>query len=308
MPIQVKCPNAECGKVMTVKDEFAGKRGKCPGCGKPFPIPAAPKAKKPADDEDDQDSNPYVVSETPEEKAAKEAEARKAQRKRKRRSEDDEEDEDEDDDEEESKQRKKKKKEKEAETLMVGGLLGAGMVFLVCLALTSQLNWFSVTVTGSGKDFDPQSVKKLEKEMVRWEGKVLLGVSLAAAALAGIALGLYFAMDRETAEHYVTAGACFAEAWGVSVLLWLLGFMWLWIVSVRYKVEYKLQTLPEVNVQFLPDMGLIIAVVMSLGAVVVFSYVITKMEQKGWLWMSQLMGIIVGVLLVVLDVKPWDAR
>jgi ribosomal protein S27E len=54
MPIKVKCPNADCGKVATVKDEFAGKRAKCPACGTIMTIPngagaaAAPAAARPA--------------------------------------------------------------------------------------------------------------------------------------------------------------------------------------------------------------------------------------------------------------------
>jgi len=39
MPISVTCDG--CGKSLKVKDEWAGKRGKCPGCGKTFAIPAA---------------------------------------------------------------------------------------------------------------------------------------------------------------------------------------------------------------------------------------------------------------------------
>jgi hypothetical protein len=39
MSISVTCDG--CGKSLKVKDEWAGKRGKCPTCGKTFPIPAA---------------------------------------------------------------------------------------------------------------------------------------------------------------------------------------------------------------------------------------------------------------------------
>src|SRR5262245_4400963 len=39
MPIQVKCPNGACGKTFAVKDEFAGRRAKCPGCGGVLTIP-----------------------------------------------------------------------------------------------------------------------------------------------------------------------------------------------------------------------------------------------------------------------------
>jgi len=38
MPIKVKC---QCGKGLAVKEQFAGKAVKCPGCGKPVRVPAA---------------------------------------------------------------------------------------------------------------------------------------------------------------------------------------------------------------------------------------------------------------------------
>ena len=37
--LRVECP--ECGKTTKVKDEFAGRKGKCPGCGKVMRIPRA---------------------------------------------------------------------------------------------------------------------------------------------------------------------------------------------------------------------------------------------------------------------------
>ncbi|MFO0884401.1 MAG: hypothetical protein U0894_09465 [Pirellulales bacterium] len=37
MPIAVNC--SHCGKTLKVKDEFAGKKGKCPSCNGSIPIP-----------------------------------------------------------------------------------------------------------------------------------------------------------------------------------------------------------------------------------------------------------------------------
>src|SRR5436309_1301759 len=45
MSISIACPN--CGKALRVKDEWAGRRATCPGCGTTFPVPgtaAAPDA------------------------------------------------------------------------------------------------------------------------------------------------------------------------------------------------------------------------------------------------------------------------
>ncbi len=39
MAIKFKCPNAACGMVLTVKDEAAGRKGKCPTCGSVVVVP-----------------------------------------------------------------------------------------------------------------------------------------------------------------------------------------------------------------------------------------------------------------------------
>src|SRR4051794_12423157 len=39
MPIQLRCPG--CNKPLKVKEELAGKKVKCPGCGQAVPVPAA---------------------------------------------------------------------------------------------------------------------------------------------------------------------------------------------------------------------------------------------------------------------------
>jgi len=40
MPINARCPNAECGKALKLKDELAGKKVKCPACASVFVVPA----------------------------------------------------------------------------------------------------------------------------------------------------------------------------------------------------------------------------------------------------------------------------
>src|SRR4051794_30681785 len=42
MPIPVSCPS--CSATFRVKDEYAGKRAKCPKCGEPLTIPTAIQA------------------------------------------------------------------------------------------------------------------------------------------------------------------------------------------------------------------------------------------------------------------------
>ena len=48
MTIEVKCPNPDCAKVFKVKDELAGKKGKCSQCGTAIHVPAAAPSGTPA--------------------------------------------------------------------------------------------------------------------------------------------------------------------------------------------------------------------------------------------------------------------
>src|SRR3954454_16029724 len=58
MGISYRCENAACRKALRVKDEAAGKKVKCPGCGQSMlvpapgvdsrPVPVAPKSPLPA--------------------------------------------------------------------------------------------------------------------------------------------------------------------------------------------------------------------------------------------------------------------
>jgi hypothetical protein len=71
MPIQVTCPNDACGKTFAVKDEYAGRKAKCPACGGVLTIPngavvapppmrasAPPPRPTRRDEEDDYDDEP----------------------------------------------------------------------------------------------------------------------------------------------------------------------------------------------------------------------------------------------------------
>lgn len=50
MPIKVTCE--ACGKTLTAKDDYAGKRTKCPGCGEPLTIPEPVYDAEQVDDEE----------------------------------------------------------------------------------------------------------------------------------------------------------------------------------------------------------------------------------------------------------------
>jgi hypothetical protein len=59
MPIPVRC---ECGRSMRVKDEMAGKQGKCPSCGKLLVIPDVEKERGA-----EEEASAYLLADSPDE-------------------------------------------------------------------------------------------------------------------------------------------------------------------------------------------------------------------------------------------------
>ncbi len=64
MPIQARCPNKGCGQLLTVGDQFAGKKGRCPTCGMVFmiPVPRAARPAQPAAEYEVVDDNPNPLA------------------------------------------------------------------------------------------------------------------------------------------------------------------------------------------------------------------------------------------------------
>lgn len=148
MPISVTCPS--CSATFSVKDEYAGKRAKCPTCAEPLtvpgggaPTPVRPKASPIAKALDDE------ADETPKAKRRRDEDEDEKPRAKKRRDDDETEDEkprakkkrDEDEDEEErpkgkrrrrddDDEEKPKKKKGSALPLILG--IVAGVVVLCC--------------------------------------------------------------------------------------------------------------------------------------------------------------------------------
>lgn len=305
MPIRVKCPNASCGKVMNVKDELAGKKGKCPGCGGVLPIPKAsapaPAPAKKKVDDDEEDSSPYEMADKPDPKAAEEEAKKKA---RKRRSDDDEDDEDGEEEDEDDEERSRKK-QRDREKLMLLVSLGLGIVALIGLGIAPLLNWYALTFTGTDSRFNAATMTAPPPPINGWEGKLILGVSGLAALLVGVGLILSLATEEAPGEMVLTITSCLAEGWGVAALIWVLGFTWWWIYVKRIEYQTMAQKALNVEIGAVPDVGLIVAIVTSLLVCLSFSYSLTKRNDLGWCYLSQFLGLIVGALLVGLNVKPW---
>ncbi|MGL4551130.1 MAG: hypothetical protein ACRC33_08080 [Gemmataceae bacterium] len=142
MPIDVECE--DCGKRLRVRDTFAGKRVKCPGCGEALTVPAAP------DDEPEEDTPPPRKTSV---RPAADAPRPAAKRPR------DEDEEDEDDrprrrrDEEEEEEDRPRRPKKKAKGRKGGGSnvpLIAGLVALAVLLLVGLGTLAYLLVPGAG--------------------------------------------------------------------------------------------------------------------------------------------------------------
>lgn len=290
MPIRVKC---SCGKALSVKDELAGKKVKCPGCSSaiPIPKPAAVPVKKPADDDDDDDGSPYDLhakdrGPTPEEIA-------EAERKRKKRVK-----------EAEAKAEENKQTDK-LRHFIVGGV---ALLLLILLGVAPFLNWFSLSNSGISS-FDLNTLYSQKTTLLggQWdkEGKIFIGVSFLMALLVGAGLVLYGVLEDEAAEHGFSGPSCLAIFWTIATFIWSLGFTWWWIFIQRYKFEEALKTNLGANISALPGPGMIVALVASALAAGALSYSVMKRGDTGWCYLAQFLGVALGAALIGLDVKPW---
>jgi hypothetical protein len=179
MTIQVRCPNQECGKLLAVRDDFAGKTGKCPRCGTTMPIPNPGEAEPSV-------ITPVVVEAAPPEE---EEEAVPVRRLRKRRREEEDEIEEEDDEQEDEEPRPRRRRGAEerrppsrAATIT---MLSIGAVLLILLALTPLFSMYSLKVPVIGGLGGP-TPSSIQGFIQLTQGKVFLIIT-AVVALVGIA-------------------------------------------------------------------------------------------------------------------------
>jgi hypothetical protein len=118
MAISLSCPS--CDRGLKVKDELAGRRIKCPGCGKPIAVP------------DGDDESEAITATAPKRvgPAVSERNGNGAAKKKSRPR-----DEEEDKEEEEDRPRKKKKKKKDRKGLLLLLLLGGGALAVLAVVL-----------------------------------------------------------------------------------------------------------------------------------------------------------------------------
>jgi hypothetical protein len=330
MPIKAKCPNPTCGKTLTAKDEFAGKRAKCPACGGPVPLPGGPtRASAPAPAKR---REPAVVPEDEEEPREEERE-------------------------EAPTERKPRKVESNLASIL---LFIAAIVLIVLAAFAPSFPWMSIsmkegegaesknlrtiTIGGTGAVDNRDEVKgttstgELSSD-ARPEGRLIMIVCLAVAVVltAGFILAVTNVLARKPSEQILNATLLAGLAWGIVLTVW--GLAWLWkVVTFSHGMQKGLDEVrigertAEFAVRPFPGAGVFILVLAGVFIAFLLSQVASRLnklrkqmflaeQMKGMsrqaverlymghklLRVAEAVGILLGALILVLVVKPWDA-
>jgi hypothetical protein len=136
------------------------------------------------------------------------------------------------------------------------------------------------------------------------EGKIILILTLACTVFCLASLVLYLTVPDKLSNVFLTIGGCLASGWGITVLLWLLGFIWD-ILTVNSSLKGIGR--PGSNEEGIaPGAGLWVGLVVAAGVVAVFSTLLALRRQALWLYLGEGCGLLLGILLVAVNVQPWD--
>ncbi len=302
MTIQVTCPNASCAKVLTVQEEFAGKKGKCPACGSELMIPASPRAESGAGRQGIPPRGRYGSNE-PADALPAAATVRPVD----------------DDDFAFDKRRggSSSTTNKPAAGAMTRLALAVGIGALCLLALSPRMHWIYVSKPDKDQktpDFPAAILSVPDEDLLAkvylvetLAGIDILQVSLALAALALVALMLTPTQQRDLCDGAIAASGSAAVGWGVVVWLWQLGLTWKVIsLASRYSEQQRVQNIRAPTASIYPGPGLGLGLLAATVMVLVFATLVLSRKRVLWVLTAGGIGFFLGLLILVLSVKPWQ--
>jgi hypothetical protein len=204
--------------------------------------------------------------------------------------------------------------------------LGIGIFLLVFLALTPLLSWIHVSGSFGGMTLGGGLGDTSLLKASSWEGPLILGFSLAAAVFVGVTLAMFFVLDPDASDMLSSISGGVALAWSSTVVLWMLGFIWK-IFAISLTIHSKIkeaqekakqlnpqlqnnpmfnQTVEKIDVSLYPGVGLWLCLLAAIGVAALFSYLVAGRRRSEWLLIGYGVGLLVGILLVVFNVKPWE--
>jgi len=307
MAMQVTCPNATCGKILTVQEEFAGKKGKCPACGSELMIPATPRVESGAGRQGATPRGRYGPNDAADALPAA-ATVRRVD--------------DEDFAFDKRRGRSSSTTNKPAAGTMTRLALAVGIGALCLLALSPRMHWIYISkpdkvqtkpdpvfrdvpiVIPDGPDETIWANIYLNEAMAGFD---ILYISLAVAALALVALMLAPTQQRDLADGAIAASGSGAVGWGVLVGMWQLGLTWKVISVASHYTEQQRNLNPRPpNVSIYPGPGIGLGLLAATVVVLVFGILVLSRKRVLWALTAGGIGFILGLLILVLHVKPWQ--
>jgi len=298
MTIQVTCPNASCAKVLSVQETYAGKKGMCPACGSVLMIPAAPRSEGGAGQRTPEPRG-RIEDNEPARVPAAGATVRPI-----------------DDDYAYDTRREGARSHvtnKPAAGAMTRFALSIGIAALCLLAFSPRMHWIYVAKKDDGFKVTRELPERadLEETLAQMNlneaisGMELFFGSLVIAGLAIVALACTPTQMRDLADGAIAASGSAAVGWGVLGGIWQLGLVWkvmtfsstlrssLWNPSRQYFSSIY------------PGTGLGIGLIAAFVTVLVFGALASSRGRFLWAFTAAMFGFIIGMLILVVSVKPW---
>jgi hypothetical protein len=278
MAIRVTCSNRNCGKVLVVRNEYAGKRGTCPSCGKELVIPNADVADVGAEAVGSEPlARPQYAApvEPIREPAARQGGA------------------------DDLDFRDLPRQPKSASVMDIVTRLGlaAGIAALLVLSISPFLNWIAAPKNKPGLGNIQVSMLLLSPAFIQASNPIFFfSAGMVLVALA--ALGTSESNNRELADAFVGTGSSAAVGWGVLSFLWLLGLMWK-IITIASKAKGN-QEGPS------PGAGLILGLLAAMSIIGVFGALALSRKRFISVGLSAAIGFVVALLVIIINVKPWE--
>ncbi len=309
MPIKVKCRNDECGAVLRVKDEAAGKKVRCPKCKGIIPVPA-PEPEEELDELDD-------LEEVEDTRTKKKSRSRKATASAKRRSRDDEDDDyDEDED---DRPRKKKPKKLQGFDGLSKIYFGCGLGLSFVILVIPFLSWvsshakgangevaMSMFIGGMGKisTEPPLPDRVLERASFKMQASEVGGIQL---LIVGGAVVLFLVAtyliafikgaDAPLTNSAMKWGSMTGTAAGVMFLIWGMALIW------------RTQSIAKEGLGGDIPYGIPLIVIVGVGVLMLYFFNNVSIRFTGKLWANLAMaaGLLLGGVMMLM-IQPWDGE
>jgi hypothetical protein len=187
--------------------------------------------------------------------------------------------------------------------LTTRGALIIGIVALVLVSFTPQVRWVHVSESHAtvASEERAAAIRRGASRMLGGSnvGPTLLVYSALMAVLAALCLLSLNVLPPESFDSLIAGVSGLASGWGVTVSLLMVGYVGKAFATAGEPANQQLTVLPG----FGPILGLFAA----LAAVAVFAYLAASRGRFLWLAGPGVLGLLLGVLLTILSVHPWEA-